>query len=260
MHEINFSITHFNAWNDVHCRVHHIQPSAATPSSCTGSTGWTISEMWGMVVMVYMIGLNRTWYDRSVWRLHESCSTWALGTVLTLPMEWDEREQSKAVYAVLCSIIRRSNNPDAIQSPQTLNSTDTSIRSTVVLKIEECRYSIQSKYSNYSQNRIKFFAYSGWDVTDWDSNDGESTQMLLKKTQIKTCCHIIPQGEGNLSAFQYIWVFISYFHFRCHLILLQTCLLRCWYGIADRGLDCTTLYQPVSEQSCFCPPNMDYWY
>ena len=28
------------------------------------------------------------------------------------------------------------------------------------------------------------------DVTDWDSNYGESTQMLLKKTQIKTCCHI----------------------------------------------------------------------
>ena len=34
-----------------------------------------------------------------------------------------------------------------------------------------------------------------------DSNNGGSTQMLLKKTQIETCCHIILQrGEGNLSA------------------------------------------------------------
>ena len=41
------------------------------------------------------------------------------------------------------------------------------------------------------------------DVTDWDSNYGESTQMLLKKTQIKTCCIIHRRGEGNLSAFQY---------------------------------------------------------
>ena len=40
------------------------------------------------------------------------------------------------------------------------------------------------------------------DVTDRDSNYGESTQMLLKKTQIKTSCHIkLQRGEGNLSAF-----------------------------------------------------------
>ena len=43
------------------------------------------------------------------------------------------------------------------------------------------------------------------DVTDWDSNYGERTQMLLKKTLVKTCCHLIIQrGEGNLSAFQYM--------------------------------------------------------
>ena len=38
-----------------------------------------------------------------------------------------------------------------------------------------------------------------------DSNCGESIQMLLKKTQIKTCCYIkLRRGEGKLSAFQYI--------------------------------------------------------
>ena len=43
------------------------------------------------------------------------------------------------------------------------------------------------------------------DVTDWDSNYAESTQKLLKKTQIKTCCHIkLQRGDGNLSAFKYI--------------------------------------------------------
>ena len=57
------------------------------------------------------------------------------------------------------------------------------------------------------------YPYMIMDVTDLDSNYGESTQMLLKKPQIKTCCHIkLRRGEWNLSAFQYIWVFISYFH------------------------------------------------
>ena len=48
-----------------------------------------------------------------------------------------------------------------------------------------------------------------------DSNYCEKTQMLLKKTQIKTYCHIVLQrGRRNLSAFQYIWDFMSYFHYQ----------------------------------------------
>ena len=47
------------------------------------------------------------------------------------------------------------------------------------------------------------------DVTDWDSNYGEKTQMLLEKTQIKTFCHVIPQGEGSLSTY--------YFHSGCYI-------------------------------------------
>ena len=47
-----------------------------------------------------------------------------------------------------------------------------------------------------------------WELFVWrilligtDSNYGKSTQMLLKSTQIETCCHVILQrGEGNLSA------------------------------------------------------------
>ena len=44
------------------------------------------------------------------------------------------------------------------------------------------------------------------------------TQVMVKalkcywKNSNKNCCHIILQmGEGNMSAFQYIWIFISYF-------------------------------------------------
>ena len=61
------------------------------------------------------------------------------------------------------------------------------------------------------------------DVTDWDSNYGESTQMLLKKRSIK---NLLPHntseggrgtGEGNLSAFKYIWVFRSFSITSCTL-------------------------------------------
>ena len=36
------------------------------------------------------------------------------------------------------------------------------------------------------------------DVTDWDSNTRENTQMLLKETQIKTCCHIHFRGGNGI--------------------------------------------------------------
>ena len=40
------------------------------------------------------------------------------------------------------------------------------------------------------------------DVTDWDSNYGEKTQMSLKETKITTSCYINQEGgRGNLSAF-----------------------------------------------------------
>ena len=41
------------------------------------------------------------------------------------------------------------------------------------------------------------------DVTDWDSNYGEKTQMLLKKTQITTSLAQHWQGKGG------IWVFLQ---------------------------------------------------
>ena len=46
------------------------------------------------------------------------------------------------------------------------------------------------------------------DVTDWDSNYGESTQMLLKKTQIKTCCQMIIQRGGEFECFS---VYLSFY-------------------------------------------------
>ena len=50
------------------------------------------------------------------------------------------------------------------------------------------------------------------DVTDWDSNYGESTQMLLKKGQLKTCCHIIlRRGDGGRG--REIWVLLSTYEF-----------------------------------------------
>ena len=52
---------------------------------------------------------------------------------------------------------------------------------------------------------LQVIYFKGMLLIGSDSNNGESTQMLLKKTQIKTCCHIILQrGEGNLGAFQHI--------------------------------------------------------
>ena len=52
------------------------------------------------------------------------------------------------------------------------------------------------------------------EVTDEDSNYGESTQMLLKKTQVKTCCHTkLRRGVGNLSASQFYKLFLFAFCF-----------------------------------------------
>lgn len=45
---------------------------------------------------------------------------------------------------------------------------------------------------------LNVISYHVMDVTDWDSNDGE-------KTQIKTYFHRkLQRGDGNLSAFHYI--------------------------------------------------------
>ena len=41
-----------------------------------------------------------------------------------------------------------------------------------------------------------------------DSNYGESTQMLLEKTQIKTCCHMIIQRGGKFECFS---VYLSFY-------------------------------------------------
>ena len=84
------------------------------------------------------------------------------------------------------------------------------------------------------------------DVTDWDSNYGESTQMLLKKTQIKSCCHIeLQRGEGNLSAFQYMWVFISYFLWKITKLLNYAAMVH-------------TIRSPLHISKCY-PLGRDTW-
>ena len=49
-----------------------------------------------------------------------------------------------------------------------------------------------------------------------DSNYGEITQMLLKKTQITTSCHVNQGGgRGNMSAFSVHLSFIKFFPLVC---------------------------------------------
>ena len=50
--------------------------------------------------------------------------------------------------------------------------------------------------------------YSHKDVTDWDSNNGESSQMLLKKTQIKTCSC---KTSGVVGEFEYFSVHLNFY-------------------------------------------------
>ena len=61
--------------------------------------------------------------------------------------------------------------------------------------------------------------YLRTDVTDWDSNYGESTQMILK-TQIKTCCHIHQGKEGEFECFPVRLSFYKLYYLRTHLSTL----------------------------------------
>ena len=60
------------------------------------------------------------------------------------------------------------------------------------------------------------------DVTDWDSNCSEKTQMLLKKTQRSTSLAQHQGGEGGIWVFfQSLWVFVNYFHLLCLLLYVR---------------------------------------
>ena len=70
------------------------------------------------------------------------------------------------------------------------------------------------------------------DVTDWDSNYGENTQMLPKENQITTSCHVNQGGgriRGNLSAFsvhlsfyKLLFSILNYVHFKVTVAIKNT--------------------------------------